>query len=108
MIFDYIATTALALSFVLQVALDRGPDLTEVLESRSARRVLIVGIGLILAYMLHKCYLGESSHPVPLLGLLLVSLGEIGFCVNALFPKALGGQHGHRQSTDERCTATPR
>lgn len=89
MILEYAITAAIALAFVLQVAVDRGPDVLDSRDSKSARRVLIAGLFIMLLHMLQVCYEGRSVLSLLYVGLLLLALAEIAFCVNRLFPKSL-------------------
>lgn len=93
MILTYVVTAALMLALVLQAATDRAPDLLDTRQSRSARRVLIVGLAIMLAYTSRACYRGVCIDAFMALGLLLLALAEVAFCMNRLFPHLFDHVH---------------
>jgi hypothetical protein len=87
MILDYLCTASVVLAAVLQFAVHRGPDMQDREHSHRARKVLIAGLMLLAVHMLQQCIEGIAGNPVAVLGLLLVSLAEVTFCVSRLFPE---------------------
>lgn len=92
----FVVMVLLLLAVCFQIAVDRAPDLPDSDGGRSARRVLVVGLTVLFLYMLHLCLDGVPVSPLPLVGLLLVSLGEIAFCVARLFPNFVRPKHSAR------------
>lgn len=86
MIFQYIATFLLCLSLVLQIAVDRAPDITESHDNMAARKVLIVGLLLLCGHLIHLCWTGTDARQVPLIAVTMIAFAEVAFCVNRLFP----------------------
>ena len=82
----YLTTILLAVAVVLQLAVDRAPDLKENRHSKAARRVLIAGLTCLLLWMVYRCVEGVWVHPIPLMCLCIIALAEVMFCVIALFP----------------------
>lgn len=86
MLLTYATTGSLALAFVMQLAVDHAPEIVDDKDSKSARRVLIVGLALMLVVFVDACIEGIPANPVMAFGLFLVGLAEVGFSVNQLFP----------------------
>lgn len=97
-----VAVTALVFAACLmQLAVDRAPDIKDSHDNKAARRVLIAGLFVIFIYMAYMLWRGITPHILPLLGTLLIALAEIAFCVNRLFPTVFvtithpGHRHHH-------------
>lgn len=86
MIFQYFVIFVLLLAMLLQIAVDRAPDIPESHDNMAARKVLIVGIFVLIVYLCRLCWIGIDAQEVLLIGLFFVALSEVAFCVNRLFP----------------------
>lgn len=86
MFFTYLFTFLLGVACLLQFAVDRAPDLEDSHDNKACRRLLIAGLFSLFAWMVSRCWGGYASNPLPLFGLTLIVLAEIGFCFNRLFP----------------------
>lgn len=86
MIFQYFVIFVLLMAMVLQIAVDRAPDIKESHDNMAARKVLIVGLFVLIVYLCRLCWIGNGAQEVLLLGLFFVALSEVAFCVNRLFP----------------------
>lgn len=86
MFFTYLFTVLTGLACLLQFAVDRAPDLPDSHDNKAARRVLIAGLFTLFCWMVYRSLDGYASNPLPLFGLSLIMLAEIGFCINRLFP----------------------
>jgi hypothetical protein len=87
MIAQYLAAISMTIAALLQLAVNRAPDLREPRASRAARRVLIAGLSLSAFYLIKMLIAGISVNIILLLGAILVGLAEIFFCLAALFPR---------------------
>lgn len=82
----YVLTALALLAFVLQLAVDRAPDIKDSHDNKAARRVLIAGLGMLAGWMVYRSWQGYPVHPVSALAVGLVLFAEVMFCVNRLFP----------------------
>jgi len=86
MIMQWVAVVLLTISVILQLAVDRAPDLTESPSRKASRRILIVGLGLSAACLWRLIWNGITADMIALLGAILIGLAETIFCAVALFP----------------------
>lgn len=86
MFLSYIFAVLVVLATLLQLAVDRAPDIHDSHDNKAARRVLIAGLGCMSLWTIHACFVGREVNPLAYFGMLLIVLAEIAFCINRLFP----------------------
>lgn len=86
MTFHCIAIALLLAALVLQIAVYRAPDLPESHDNAAARCVLMSGLAILILYLSWRAWEGIPSNEVGVLGVCLIAMAEVAFCVNRLFP----------------------
>ena len=86
MIPQAIVTVLLLFACVLQVAVRRAPELLDSAGNVSSRRLLIAGMLVLLVWLVYRTAGGHTVDPVSTLGIGLVVLAEIMFCMTRLLP----------------------
>ena len=86
MILQALVTVLLLFACVLQLAVRRAPELRDSAGNVSSRRVLMAGMFVLLVWLVYRTAGGDVLDPVPTLGVGLVVLAEVMFCMTRLLP----------------------
>lgn len=84
MILQILLTLLLLLGCVLQLAVKRAPELRDNDSNLPSRRVLIAGMFVLMLWLAYLTIEGQHLDPVPIIGIALMVLAEIMFCVTLL------------------------
>ena len=82
----WVLAVLLGLAALLQLAVHTAPDIHDAPLRSKARRVKIAALSLLSGYFGWSAFLSYPEHPWLLLALVLLSLAELGFAINRLFP----------------------
>lgn len=89
MILQTLVAVLLLFAFILQLAVKRAPELHDSEGNISSRRVLIAGMFVLLTWLVYQTAGGQQLDPVPTIGVGLVVLAEVMFCMTRLLPGLL-------------------
>jgi Na+/H+ antiporter NhaD/arsenite permease-like protein len=95
MIMQWAIAAVIAIAAVLQLAVERAPDIHDPPLKASARRIKIAALVIVSGYVGYAAWLGDAVQSVLGVGLALGSLAECLFAINRLFPE-LNNELSHR------------